>query len=261
MYLLGYLFALYAAKQKIKHNMSLIKKNEIENLIFIGFLGVFFGGRIGYVLFYNFKIFLNHPLYIFEIWNGGMSFHGGLIGVICAIWCYSIIYKKSFIQLTDFIAPLIPFGICMGRIGNFINCELWGRVTFNTPWAMLFPNSLNADLKLAQTNNILFSVIEKYGSLPRHPSQLYEMFCEGIILFFILNIFILKPRHIGSISGMFLLSYGIIRFIIEFFREPDIQIGLLIADLTMGQILSFPMIISGIILLFLSYKNIFKKHI
>ncbi|CRK85532.1 Prolipoprotein diacylglyceryl transferase [Candidatus Providencia siddallii] len=254
MYLLSFLFALWFANHNaLKANYNLTK-NEIENILYIGFIGVIIGGRIGYVLFYNLSTFLNDKLYLFKIWNGGMSFHGGLIGVICAILYYSSNKNKNFFMISDFIAPLIPFGICMGRIGNFINGELWGRVALNIQWAFLFPNSRNQDIQLALQDYSLIPILNKYNVLPRHPSQLYEMFLEGIILLFILFFFIRKPRPTGSTSGLFLFSYGFFRFIVEFFREPDIQLGLF-NGISMGQILSIPMIVIGIAIIIWSYKQ------
>ncbi|MGP1932199.1 MAG: prolipoprotein diacylglyceryl transferase, partial [Arsenophonus sp. ET-DL12-MAG3] len=163
---------------------------------------------------------------------------------------YSRKTNRYFFQLSDFIAPLIPFGLGMGRIGNFINGELWGRVTLNTPWAMLFPGSKVEDINLAIQDLSLLPILDQYGILPRHPSQLYEMFLEGVILFIILNLFILKPRSIGSTSGLFLICYGIFRIFVEFFRQPDIQLGLFYG-MSMGQILSIPMIIIGIFIMIL----------
>ncbi|XZQ56972.1 MAG: prolipoprotein diacylglyceryl transferase [Arsenophonus sp.] len=250
MYLVGFIFALWLAKYRSSKSNCNLTKNEVENLLYLCFFGVIIGGRFGYVIFYNFHSFINNPLYLFKIWDGGMSFHGGLIGVICAIWFYSRKTNRYFFQLSDFIAPLIPFGLGMGRIGNFINGELWGRVTLNTPWAMLFPGSKVEDINLAIQDLSLLPILDQYGILPRHPSQLYEMFLEGVILFIILNLFILKPRSIGSTSGLFLICYGIFRIFVEFFRQPDIQFGLFYG-MSMGQILSIPMIIIGIFIMIL----------
>lgn len=227
MYLVGFVFALWLAKRRAGKANSGWTKNEVENLLYIGFLGVFIGGRLGYVLFYNLPVFLSNPLYLFKVWDGGMSFHGGLIGVICAMWWYARRTRRHFFQVADFVAPLIPFGLGMGRIGNFINGELWGRVTLDTPWAMLFPGSRGEDIQIVSQDPSLLPILEQYGVLPRHPSQLYEMFFEGIVLFIILNLFIRKPRPMGSVSGLFLIGYGAFRIFIEFFRQPDAQLGLL----------------------------------
>ncbi|MGP1947040.1 MAG: prolipoprotein diacylglyceryl transferase [Arsenophonus sp. NC-PG7-MAG3] len=254
MYLVGFIFALWLAKRRASKANSGWMKNEVENLLYIGFLGVFIGGRLGYLLFYNLPAFLNNPLYLFKVWAGGMSFHGGLIGVICAMWFYACRVRCHFFHVADFVAPLIPFGLGMGRIGNFINGELWGRVTLDTPWAMLFPGSRGEDVQVISQDPSLLPILEQFGVLPRHPSQLYEMFFEGFILFIILNLFIRKPRQIGSVSGLFLISYGVFRILVEFFRQPDAQLGLF-AGVSMGQILSIPMIIIGIFMMIWAYKR------
>lgn len=254
MYLVGFVFALWLAKRRAGKANSGWTKDGIENLLYIGFLGVFIGGRLGYVLFYNLPVFLNNPLYLFKVWDGGMSFHGGLIGVICAMWWFARRTHRHFFQVSDFVAPLIPFGLGMGRIGNFINGELWGRVTLDTPWAMLFPGSRGEDIQVVSQDPSLLPILEQYGVLPRHPSQLYEMFFEGIILFIILNLFIHKLRPMGSVSGLFLIGYGVFRIFVEFFRQPDAQLGLL-GGISMGQILSVPMIIIGIFMMIWAYKK------
>lgn len=253
MYLVGFVFALWLANRRAAKPNSGWTKNEVENLLYIGFVGVFLGGRLGYVLFYNLPTFLADPLYLFRIWDGGMSFHGGLIGVILAMMWFAHRTRRRFLQVADFIAPLVPFGLGMGRIGNFINGELWGRVTFDTPWAMLFPNSRSEDIQLAIQDPSLMDTLNQFGVLPRHPSQLYEMILEGIVLFIILNIFVRKPRPMGSVSGLFLIGYGAFRIIVEFFRQPDSQLGLF-GGISMGQILSVPMIIAGILMIIWAYK-------
>ncbi|KYK95093.1 prolipoprotein diacylglyceryl transferase, partial [Aggregatibacter actinomycetemcomitans serotype d str. SA3733] len=202
-----------------------------------GFMGVFLGGRIGDVFFYNLDHFLQDPLYLFRVWEGGMSFHGGLIGVIIAMILTSKTQKRNFWATADFVAPLIPFGLGMGRLGNFINLELWGRQT-DVPWAMIFP-----------TDPLLLS---------RHPSQLYEAFLEGLVLFLILNWFIRKPRPMGSVAGLFLIGYGCFRFIIEYVREPDVELFLDV--ITRGQLLCLPMILGGMLIMFWTYnKSAVKK--
>lgn len=197
-----------------------LDQNEVENLLYAGFLGVFLGGRIGYVLFYNFPQFMADPLYLFRVWDGGMSFHGGLIGVIVVMIIFARRTKRSFFQVSDFIAPLIPFGLGAGRLGNFINGELWGRVDPNFPFAMLFPGSRTEDILLLQTNPQWQSIFDTYGVLPRHPSQLYELLLEGVVLFIILNLYIRKPRPMGAVSGLFLIGYGAFRIIVEFSASP-----------------------------------------
>lgn len=254
MYLFGVLGALYLAKRRANKPNSNWTSQQVENLLFWGFLGLFIGGRVGYVLFYNFDAFIDDPTILFRVWEGGMSFHGGLIGAICVIAIFAKKTKKTFMQVGDFVAPLVPIGLMFGRFGNFINGELWGRVT-NSSIGMLFPTSTHADFMFVQSHPEWFSLYSQLnGILPRHPSQLYEMVFEGIVLFIILNLFIRKPRPTGSVSGLFLVCYGIFRFIIEFFRQPDEQLGLFLNFISMGQILCLPMIIGGILMLLYAYR-------
>ncbi|MCG8707258.1 prolipoprotein diacylglyceryl transferase [Brenneria sp. 4F2] len=255
MYLVGFVFAMWLATRRANKPGSGWTKDEVENLLYMGFLGVFIGGRLGYVFFYALSSFLENPLYLFKVWDGGMSFHGGLVGVICVMLWFAHRTKRHFFQVADFIAPLIPFGLGAGRLGNFINGELWGRVTTDTPWAMLFPGSRGEDLALAVGNPQWQAIFNQYGLLPRHPSQLYEMALEGVVLFIILNLFIRKPRPMGSVSGLFLIGYGIFRIIVEFFRQPDAQLGLFSNILSMGQILSLPMVIAGILMMVWAYRR------
>lgn len=210
------------------------EKNQIEDLLFYGALGVIIGGRMGYALFYDFPGFVDNPLSLFKIWEGGMSFHGGLLGVLAAFWFFASKTGKRFFDVADFIAPMVPLGLMAGRIGNFINAELWGRVS-DVPWAMVFPGA---------------------GAEPRHPSQLYQASMEGLLLFIILWWFSSRPRPRAAVSGLFLAGYGVFRFIAEFFRVPDPQYGYLAFNwLTMGQILCLPMIIGGIVMIVWAYKN------
>lgn len=235
------------------------KKNKIklESFLYTIFLGSCIGGRIGYIIFYNFSYFSQNILCIFHIWEGGMSFHGGLIGAIIGMYCISIKNKIKLLVLSDFFSPIIPFGLGAGRLGNLINGELWGRIAPNFPYAVFFPNAKNQDIELAVKEPQLQLILEKYGALPRHPSQIYEFILEGILLFWIMHMFNRKKRSIGSTSGVFLLSYGILRIIAEIFREPDIQVGFINNYFTMGQILSIPMVICGLIIIFISY---YKKQ-
>lgn len=233
MYLIGFVFAIWMANRRVDKPGSTWTREQVSDLLFVGFLGVVIGGRVGYVLFYGFDFWLQDPLYLFKIWTGGMSFHGGLLGVIAAMFWYARKNSRSFFSVADFIAPLVPFGLGAGRIGNFMNGELWGRVT-DVPWAMVFPTG---------------------GPLPRHPSQLYEFALEGVVLLCILNLFIRKPRPCGAVSGLFLVGYGTFRFIIEYFREPDAQLGLFADFISMGQILSLPMIIIGLMIMAWAYKT------
>ncbi|MXP51214.1 prolipoprotein diacylglyceryl transferase [Pantoea sp. SoEX] len=259
MYLIGLIFALWLANRRI-NNSPFRDIKEIENLIYLCFFGAIIGGRIGYMLFYNLPLLIEKPLNLIKIWDGGMSFHGGLMGVILVIFYYSYKTKRMFLEISDFIAPLIPFGLGAGRLGNFINGELWGRVDLNFPFTVLFPNAYYEDLKLSIENPKYQVLLNQYGSLPRHPSQLYEFILEGVILFFILNLFIHKCRNTGIISGIFLIFYSIFRISVEFFREPDIQLGLFYNSITMGQILSFPMLIIGVIIVLWSNYNLKEKN-
>lgn len=237
MYVIGFLAVWILGTYRSKKANSPFTAEQLSDLLFYGALGVIIGGRTGYMLIYDLPNFLHNPLLIFRVWDGGMSFHGGLVGVIVAFWIYCRKIKKPLILATDFIAPFVPIGLGAGRIGNFINGELWGRVT-NVPWAMVFPNA---------------------GPLPRHPSQLYEFFLEGVVLFIILWFFSKKEKPMMAVSAMFLLFYGCFRFTAEFFRQPDPQMGFVAFGwMTEGQLLSIPMIILGIIMLFWAYHR--KKY-
>ncbi|MEO3990631.1 prolipoprotein diacylglyceryl transferase [Pseudocitrobacter cyperus] len=256
MYLVGFVFAMWLAGRRANRPGSGWTKNEVENLLYAGFLGVFLGGRIGYVLFYNFDLFLSDPLYLFRVWDGGMSFHGGLIGVIIVMIIFAKRTKRTFFQVSDFIAPLIPFGLGAGRLGNFINGELWGRVDPSFKYTMLFPGSRAEDLSLLPSHPEWQTLFDTYGSLPRHMSQLYEMALEGVVLFLILNWFIRKPRPAGSVSGLFLIGYGLFRIIVEFFRQPDAQFtGTWVQYISMGQILSIPMVLAGIMMMVWAFRR------
>ena len=229
MYLIGFAGAWLLSLYRSRRDDSPINKNQVADMIFYAALGVILGGRIGYMLFYDFGQFITHPWIIFQVWDGGMSFHGGLIGVISAIALFCRKYRCNVFDLLDFIAPMVPIGLGAGRIGNFINDELWGRVS-DASFAMVFPSG---------------------GPLPRYPSQLLEFFLEGVVLFLILWLLSVKRRPRLFISANFLLWYGIFRFIAEFFREPDPQMGYLLFNwMTMGQVLSLPMIVGGLVLLF-----------
>jgi phosphatidylglycerol:prolipoprotein diacylglycerol transferase len=202
-------------------------RRDVEDLLFYGVVGVILGGRLGYALFYKPGYYAAHPLEVLAVWQGGMSFHGGLLGVLAAMALFARRRGRSFLQVTDVIAPCVPTGLASGRIGNFINGELWGRAADpSLPWAMVFPQS---------------------GSdTPRHPSQLYQFGLEGLLLFVLLWWYASKPRRTGQVSGAFLIGYGLFRFIAEFFREPDSFLGLRAFDLSQGQWLSLPMIAAGI---------------
>ncbi len=229
MYLVGFAAGIFLGRQRIKSaSTSPVSLREFDDLVFYIVLGVIIGGRVGYVIFYDFASVLTDPLSVLYVWHGGMSFHGGLIGVCSAVFLYARKRQKNWLSLTDFIAPLVPLGLAAGRLGNFINGELWGRST-DVPWGMVFPQS---------------GVI-----VPRHPSQLYECLLEGVILFIVLWLYSQKQRRIGKVSGLFLAGYALSRFIVEFFREPDAHMGFIGLGLTMGQWLCVPMILFGVILM------------
>jgi len=233
MYVIGIGTAWWLARRRAQRADFPWTVTQVEDLIFYAALGLVLGGRIGYMLFYNVSGFLADPLMLFRVWEGGMAFHGGLLGVLISLWIFGRRQGISFLRLGDFIAPYVPIGLCAGRIGNFINGELWGKVT-DIPWGMVFPTG---------------------GPLPRHPSQLYEAFLEGVILFLVLQLYVRQPRPTGATGGLFLLLYGLFRFAVEFVREPDAQLGYLALDwLTMGQLLSLPMIIFGAALLSWAYR-------
>lgn len=234
MYLIGfalfYLLGLYRSRQKWRG----ISRENLEDLLFLGMIGVILGGRLGFVLFYQPGYYLSHPLQILAVWQGGMSAHGGFIGVILAICYFAWRKKKSPLTVGDFVAPLVSLGFFFGRLGNFINGELWGRAADpNFPLAMIFPQAAD--------------------NIPRHPSQLYEATAEGLVLFLIVWIYSLKPRPTGAVSGLFLLVYGLGRFFVEFFREPDSYLGLQALSLSRGQWLCLPLIAAGIGLIAYAY--------
>ena len=236
-YIIGILFGVSLIKRLNKFKGNLIPNKEIDSFLIWAVIGIIVGGRVGYVLFYQTKLFLNNPFYIFEIWNGGMSFHGGLLGVIFSIYFFSRYKKLSFLYLSDLVSVVAPIGLFLGRIANFINTELIGRPT-----------------------EFYISVIyPSIDNIPRHPSQLYEAFFEGFILFIILILNFLRnkeSRNFGALSGIFLLNYGIFRFFIEYLREPDAHLGLIFNFISMGQLLCLPLLIFGMLLI---YYNARKK--
>jgi len=229
---------------------------DLDDLLFYGVLGVVLGGRLGYVLFYKAGYYLGHPLEILYVWQGGMSFHGGFLGVLAALWFFGRKTGRSFLQVGDFVGPLVPLGLAAGRLGNFINGELWGRVTSpSLPWAMGFPQAAHEDAARAATDPQLMDWLVQYHMLPRHPSQLYQFALEGISLFVILWLFSRKARPTGLVSAAFLIGYGAFRFLAEFAREPDDFLGLLAGQLSMGQWLSLPMILIGVVLAVLATRG------
>jgi phosphatidylglycerol:prolipoprotein diacylglycerol transferase len=233
MYLLAFGMAWVLGQWRVRQSRRWTKAN-LADLIFYCVLGVVIGGRLGYMVFYSLPSLIANPLDLIKVWQGGMSFHGGLLGVVISMALFAKRYQKSFFEVADFTAPLVPLGIAAGRLGNFINGELWGKAT-DLPWGMVFPN---IDL------------------LARHPSQLYEFLLEGLVLFFIVWIYSSKPRPRMAVCGLFGLCYGVFRFCLEFFRVPDVQYGYLAWNwLTMGQLLSLPLIAFGVITLYLAYIN------
>lgn len=231
MYLVGFGLAYLLGCYRLRQHPSWTKE-ALGDLIFYGAIGAIVGGRLGYMLFYGFAAIAQDPLAIFRVWEGGMSFHGGLLGAIAGVLWFCHQYQKPFFAVTDFAAPLVPLGLGAGRIANFINGELWGRPT-DLPWGMIFPH---------------------VDQLPRHPSQIYQCLGEGVLLFIICWSFSAKTRPRMAVSGLFMLSYGSIRFLLEFFRQPDAQLGFIALNwLTMGQLLSIPMILLGAGLLARAY--------
>lgn len=234
-YLVGFVAGWWLGRIRSRKPGSPVNEEQMGDLLFYMALGVILGGRFGYVIFYNFDTFLADPLWLFRVWEGGMSFHGGLLGVMFAMWWYGRKLSVGFWRIADFVAPLVPVGLGAGRIGNFINGELWGKPT-DVSWGMVFPQAPDA--------------------LARHPSQLYQFALEGVALFVILWWFSAKPRPRMAVSGLFLIAYGVFRFLVEFVRQPDAQLGYLAFDwLTMGQVLSTPMILAGMFLMFIAYRR------
>jgi phosphatidylglycerol:prolipoprotein diacylglycerol transferase len=233
MYLVGFGLVWVMARHRIQRNPNGIwTQKDLDDALFYGILGTILGGRLGYVLFYKFGDYLQAPWKIFYLWEGGMSFHGGFLGVVLAMWWFARSRRQDWLRITDFIAPLAPLALAAGRIGNFINAELWGRPA-SVPWAMEFPN---------------------VDRLPRHPSQLNEFALEGVALFAILWWFSARPRPRGAVSALFLIGYGLFRFAVEFTREPDSFLGLLALGFSMGQWLSLPMVLIGAAMLVWAYR-------
>lgn len=239
MYMIGFAACWLLGNYRAKRPGSGWTKDEVSDMVFYGAMGVILGGRLGYVFFYNFSKFVADPIWLFKVWDGGMSFHGGAIGVLVAFWLFARKTGKGYFQVADFFVPMVPIGLATGRFGNFINAELWGR-TSDLPWAMIFPTD---PLKL-----------------PRHPSQLYECLLEGVVLFMVLWLYSAKPRPAGAITGLFGVGYGCARTFVEFFREPDAHIGYLTGGwLTMGMLLSIPMILVGAAMMVWAYRHDERK--
>ena len=235
MYLIGFAATWWFGRKRAERFDIQLSPEQVSDIIFWGALGTVLGGRLGYILFYDLPSYLADPITMIQVWRGGMSFHGGLLGVLLACWFYQRSQGIGFFRLMDFIAPFVPIGLGAGRIGNFINGELFGKPT-DLPWGMIFPHG---------------------GPLPVHPSQLYEFMLEGMLLFLILWLYSRKPRPRMAVSGMFLFWYGIFRFLVEFVRQPDPQLGYLAWNwLTMGQVLSLPMILLGVGFIGWAYRSV-----
>jgi phosphatidylglycerol:prolipoprotein diacylglycerol transferase len=233
-YILAFFIGIIFYKKLLPKRDVKLSQQNYDNLLFQLMLGVILGGRLGYVLFYNLGYYLHNPLHIFAVWQGGMSFHGGALGVIIAGLLFCKKHKLNFMQMADPMMPLVSIGLALGRLGNFINAELYGRVT-TVPWAMIFPTDPE--------------------SLPRHPSQLYEMFLEGILLFFIALYILNKTKQFGTVFWSWIGFYGLFRFFVEFFREPDAHLGFVLGFMSMGQVLSLFMVIAGIVGISFLYKR------
>lgn len=234
-------FVLFVVLGRLRARRAMLtgwRATDVDDMLFYGVFGVILGGRLGYVLFYKPLHYLEHPLEVFAVWQGGMSFHGGMLGVLVALWIYARRRGRRWLDVTDFVAPLVPLGLAAGRLGNFINGELWGRPT-GADWGMVFP------------------LVDR---LPRHPSQLYEVALEGLLLFVILWSYGNRPRPMGAVSGLFLLGYGVARFVVEYAREPDAFLGTLALGLSMGQWLCVPMIAAGIVMMLWAHLRAAKAH-
>jgi len=238
MYLFAFATCWFALGYRARKKDSGWNAEMVSDLLFYVALGVVLGGRVGYILFYNFPAFIDSPLVLFKVWQGGMSFHGGLLGVVLAMYLFARKTGKSIFVIADWVAAVVPLGLGFGRLGNFINGELWGRVT-DVPWAMVFAGA---------------------GPEPRHPSQIYQFMLEGVALLLIVWIFSSRPRPAMSVTGLFLICYGVFRFSVEFVRQPDAHLGFIAFDwLTMGQLLTIPMVFAGAFFIYYAYSRVEEK--
>lgn len=255
MYLMAFAVAWWLGRQRVRAGRISVDEQAYSDLVFYGMLGVILGGRIGYLLFYGWDQVLTDPMYVLRVWEGGMSFHGGLLGVLAALAWWSRKHQLHFFDAVDFVAPLVPPGLGFGRLGNYIGGELWGHPT-DAPWGVVFRSALPSDLANLPTDALRrmheSGALEVYA---RHPSQLYQAFLEGVVLFGVLWWFSSRPRPRYAVSGLFALLYGVFRFLVEFVREPDAHLGYLAFGwLTMGQVLSVPLVIVGLWLLWRSRR-------
>jgi phosphatidylglycerol---prolipoprotein diacylglyceryl transferase len=261
MYLLAFIQIVILGKFRARQNLLTgWHPRDVDDMLFYGVFGTILGGRLGYVLFYKPFYYFAHPAEMLAIWQGGMSFHGGFLGVLIALWLYARNRNKRWLEVTDFVAPLVPLGLAAGRLGNFINGELWGRVTSATaPWAVYFPQAAAEDkawitaFPQEAAARGLAAVYERVGMLPRHPSQLYESALEGLVLFAVIWLYARNRRPLGAVSGLFLIGYGSFRFLVEYAREPDSFLGKLALGMSMGQWLSLPMIVVGVLMMLWAY--------
>ena len=257
MYLAGFFAAVFLGEYRRRKGRLPVGREAVSDLFFYAMMGVIVGGRVGYMLFYyagGLRWIWTDPLALFRVWDGGMSFHGGLLGVLAVGLWWSRRHALHFFDTVDFVAPMVPIGLGLGRFGNFINGELWGKPT-TMPWGMIFPEAHGEDVAYAAAHPAWQAQLAQWGGLVRQPSQLYEMLLEGVVMFTVLWVVSLKPRRRYLVSGLFALMYGCFRFAIEFVRLPDIQLGYLAFGwVTMGQILSLPLIAVGVWLLWLSRR-------
>lgn len=254
MYLLSFAAFWWLGSVRARQPDSAWTSEQVNDFLFYGALGVILGGRIGYVLFYDFANVIAEPLRALRIWEGGMSFHGGMLGVGAAVWWYARRTGRQFFDVTDFIIPMVPIGLALGRVGNFIGGELWGRLS-DAPWAMIFPNAIMHD---GWQSTALYQqyLAGELNHLTRHPSQLYQAALEGVLLFIVVWWYSSKPRPRMAVTGLFLIGYGIARLLVEQFRQPDAHLNFIAFDwLTMGQALSIPMVLAGIAMMVMAYRR------